>query len=150
MCPKNYDLMMYSSWHMVCNRWMDRQADGQKKWHIELGAFFSKINKNIIRHHHISIAMCMCWLITEKKTDIYIFFFNTSYWSNLHGIYVLKRQSHEKSFTEFFPQQSWKLLCRQFALQSLFSFYHGTILLKLHTGLLTSVESTEHNNITIS
>ena len=52
---------------------MDRQADGQKKWHIELGAFFSKINKNIIRHHHISIAMCMCWLITEKKTDIYIF-----------------------------------------------------------------------------
>ena len=32
--PKNYDQMMYSSWDMV----RDRQMDGQKKWHIEVGA----------------------------------------------------------------------------------------------------------------
>ena len=25
MCTKNYDYMIYSSWDMVCDRWMDRQ-----------------------------------------------------------------------------------------------------------------------------
>ena len=34
MCTKNYDQMMYGSWDMVCNR----QTDGWKKWHIEVGA----------------------------------------------------------------------------------------------------------------
>ena len=33
MRTKNYDQMMYGSWDMVCNR----QMDGQKKWHIEVG-----------------------------------------------------------------------------------------------------------------
>ena len=34
MCTKNYDQIMYCSWDMMCNR----QTDGQKKWHIEVGA----------------------------------------------------------------------------------------------------------------
>ena len=38
MCTKNNDHMMYGSWNMVCNKLMDRQMDGQKKWHIEVGA----------------------------------------------------------------------------------------------------------------
>ena len=41
-CTKNYDQMMHSSWDMLHNRemdgQMDRQTDGQKKWHIEVGA----------------------------------------------------------------------------------------------------------------
>ena len=38
MCAKNYDHMMYSSQDIVPNRWIDRQTNGQKKWHIEVGA----------------------------------------------------------------------------------------------------------------
>ena len=38
MCNKNYDQMMYGSWDMVCNRQTGGRTDGQKKWHIELGA----------------------------------------------------------------------------------------------------------------
>ena len=38
MCTKNYDDMMYCSRDMVRNRRIDRQTDGQKKWHIEVGA----------------------------------------------------------------------------------------------------------------
>ena len=38
MCTKNYDQMMYGSWDMVCDRQMDRQKGGQKKWHVEVGA----------------------------------------------------------------------------------------------------------------
>ena len=34
MCTENYDQMMYSSWDMVHNRWMDQW----KKWHIEVAA----------------------------------------------------------------------------------------------------------------
>ena len=41
MCTRNYK-MIYGSWDMVCDRWMNRQTDrwtdGQKKWHIEVGA----------------------------------------------------------------------------------------------------------------
>ena len=29
---------MYGSWDMARDRWTDRQTDGQKKWHIEVGA----------------------------------------------------------------------------------------------------------------
>ena len=29
MCTKNYDLMMYASWDMMCNRQMDRRMDGK-------------------------------------------------------------------------------------------------------------------------
>ena len=29
---------MYGFWDIVCNKWMDGQTDGQKKWHIEVGA----------------------------------------------------------------------------------------------------------------
>ena len=35
MCTKNYDHMMYGSWDMVHNRWMDEQIT---KWHLEMGA----------------------------------------------------------------------------------------------------------------
>ena len=38
MCTKNYDQMMYSSWDMVHEKRTDGQTDGQKKWHIEVGA----------------------------------------------------------------------------------------------------------------
>ena len=34
MCTKNNDQMMYSSWYMVCNGWID----GWKKWHRQVGA----------------------------------------------------------------------------------------------------------------
>ena len=40
---KNYDQMMYDSWDMVCNRWMDGQIDKWKRWHIEVGAPPKKI-----------------------------------------------------------------------------------------------------------
>ena len=51
MCTKNYDHIMYASWDMVHNRWMDRQMnrwtdglrDGQKKWLIEVGVPPKKI-----------------------------------------------------------------------------------------------------------
>ena len=36
MCTKNYDQMMYGSWDMVRDRWMDRWTDRQKKWHIQV------------------------------------------------------------------------------------------------------------------
>ena len=46
MCAKNYDHVMYGSWDMVCNRQTGRQAerqiDGWKKWHIEVGAPIKK------------------------------------------------------------------------------------------------------------
>ena len=39
MCTKNYDHMMYGSWDLVHDGWMDGRTDrgtgGQKKWHIE-------------------------------------------------------------------------------------------------------------------
>ena len=38
---KNYDHIMYSSWDMVHNGWVDRidgQTDRQKEWHTEVGA----------------------------------------------------------------------------------------------------------------
>ena len=51
MCTKNYDHKIYSSWDMVCNRWMDRLTDGwmdrQKKWHIEVGAPPKKTQKQM-------------------------------------------------------------------------------------------------------
>ena len=37
-CTKNYDQTMYSSWDMLRDRRTDGQMDGQKKWHIEVGA----------------------------------------------------------------------------------------------------------------
>ena len=41
---------MYGSWDIIRNGWMERQADGQKKWHIEVGAQLKNLiyNKNII------------------------------------------------------------------------------------------------------
>ena len=46
MCTKNYDQMMYGSWDMVCDRWMDGQTDGWKRWHIEAGAHPKNKQKN--------------------------------------------------------------------------------------------------------
>ena len=43
---QKYDNMMYGSWDMVCNgRRTDGQTNGQKKWHIEVGA----LPKNNVR-----------------------------------------------------------------------------------------------------
>ena len=49
MCTKNYDQMMYSSWDMVRNGQMDRQIDGRKNWHIEVGAPPKKLKTDDIR-----------------------------------------------------------------------------------------------------
>ena len=38
MCAKNYDQMMYGSWDMLHDRRTDKQTNGQKKWHVEVGA----------------------------------------------------------------------------------------------------------------
>ena len=42
MCTKNYHQMIYDSWELLCNgqtdRWTDWWMNGQKKWHIEVGA----------------------------------------------------------------------------------------------------------------
>ena len=47
-CTKNCDEIMYGSWDMV----HDRQIDGQKQWHIEVGAQPKKniYNESIIYH----------------------------------------------------------------------------------------------------
>ena len=52
-CTKNYDQMMYSSWDMVHNGWMDGQTDRQKKWHIEVGAPPKKTKQNVYLHQYI-------------------------------------------------------------------------------------------------
>ena len=36
MCTKNYDQMMYGSWDIVCNRWMDRLMAGWMDEQIEV------------------------------------------------------------------------------------------------------------------
>ena len=59
MCTKNYDQMMYSSWDMVHNR----QMDGQKKWHIEVGA----PPKNLFWHFRN-------WKKEQKHSVIRVFF----------------------------------------------------------------------------
>ena len=38
MCTQNDDQMMYDSWDIVRDERTDRRTDGQKKWHIEVGA----------------------------------------------------------------------------------------------------------------
>ena len=35
MCIKNYEHMVFGSWHIVCDRWMDRRME---KWHMAVGA----------------------------------------------------------------------------------------------------------------
>ena len=42
----NYELVMYSSWDMVRNNWMNRRinerTDWQKKWYIKVDAHLKK------------------------------------------------------------------------------------------------------------
>ena len=45
VCTKNYNQMMYSSWDIVHDGWMDGWTDGRmdrwmdgRKWYIEVGA----------------------------------------------------------------------------------------------------------------
>ena len=60
-CTKNYDQMMYDSWDMVYDRRTDRQMDGRKKWHIEVGA----PPKQLVIH--ISLLLKTVWKSTYNR-----------------------------------------------------------------------------------
>ena len=62
MCTKNYDQMMYDSWDMVCDRRTDRQMDGRKKWHIEVGA-----PPKQLAIHIISFLLKTVWKSTYNR-----------------------------------------------------------------------------------
>ena len=68
MCTKNYDQVMYGSWEMVCKGW----ADGQKKWHIEVGAPPKNKNKKLFEvvqkamescFHFKKLYIVLVWLL---------------------------------------------------------------------------------------
>ena len=46
---------MYGSWEMLRDGQMDGRIDGQKKWHIEVGAP-PKNEENTWRYHHFTIV----------------------------------------------------------------------------------------------
>ena len=104
MFTKNYDQMMYSSWDMVHNRWMDRWMDGQKKWHVEVGA--------PIKNYETCKDRCkLCHINQTDQTttwkESYILFKKSSFLSN-RWLWVLLdgKSSQEYAVNAGVPQDS--------------------------------------------
>ena len=79
MCAKNYDHVMYGSWDMVCNRQTGRQAerqiDGWKKWHIEVGA---PIKKGKFKDLCASATRVVFYI----QYKLYTYIIKTNWWSS--------------------------------------------------------------------
>ena len=76
MCTKNYGQMTYGSWDMVCDRWTDRQTDGQKKWHIDVGAQLKKKTDFTWNPQPQRNSVCRSRLTRETEFDSIFEHFN--------------------------------------------------------------------------